>query len=112
MVEPVGAPRLQRRNGPLIVLVCLLQMGLPAKAEAQTFSCSADTAGRLSAQADVRCECRWFPEGRITDRPGGYRWDCGLLRGRMNHTIPADLNAYQGDLSGIVLTKRRFRGQR
>lgn len=98
---------LQRGNGPLIVLACFLSLGLSATAEGQTFSCSAATAGQLSVQADVRCECRWSPEGRVTGLPAGYRWDCGLLRARMNHTIPADLNAYQGDLWGLVLTERR-----
>jgi len=98
---------LKRSNDPLIVLACVLNLGWSAAAEGQTFSCSAATAGQLSVQADVRCECRWSPEGRITGLPAGYRWDCGLLRGRMNYTIPTDLNAYQGDLSGLVLTERR-----
>ena len=99
---------LKRRNDPLFVLACVLNLGLPATAEGQTFSCSAATAGQLSVQAGVRCECRSLPEGRITGLPAGYRWDCNLLHGRMNHTIPADLNAYQGDLSGLILTERRF----
>jgi hypothetical protein len=97
----------RRSTGLLIALACAVHAGWSATAEAQAFACTADTAGQLSVQAGVRCECRWLPEGEITGLPAGYRWDCDLLGGRMNHTIPADLNAYQGDLSGLILTDRR-----
>jgi hypothetical protein len=97
----------QRSHGLLMALACALHLGWWAPAAAQTFACRAETAGQLSVQAGVRCECRWSPEGQITGLPAGHRWDCDVLRGRMNHTIPADLNAYQGDLSGLILTERR-----
>ncbi len=64
----------------------------PAQAEVQI--CSAATAGELSVQADVQCECRFFQASAMAGTPAGYRWDCGILRPRLNASVPVDLNPY------------------
>jgi hypothetical protein len=65
-----------------------------APAWGETPACQAAIAGQLSVQADVQCECRWFTESRLADTPAGYRWDCGILRPRLNYAVPVDLNPY------------------
>jgi hypothetical protein len=56
--------------------------------------CRAAIAGELSIQADVQCECRFFPESLLAGTPAGYRWDCGILRPRLNAAVAVDLNPY------------------
>lgn len=69
-----------------------LAVGAPSLAEIPV--CSAETAGQLSRQVNVQCACRWFTRSRLGGTPAGYRWDCGILRARLNHTVPVDLNPY------------------
>ena len=45
-------------------------------------------------QADVQCECRFFQASAMAGTPEGYRWDCGILRPRLNYAVPVDLNPY------------------
>jgi hypothetical protein len=66
--------------------------GSPGRA--QTFACSPETAGQLSVQAYVQCECRWFVASGLSGTPAGYRWDCGILRARTNHEVPETANPY------------------
>jgi hypothetical protein len=56
--------------------------------------CRAAIAGELSVQADVQCECRFFPASLLAGTRAGYRWDCGVLRPRLNYAVPVDLNPY------------------
>lgn len=65
-----------------------------APAWGETPACQAAIAGQLSVQADVQCECRFFTESRLAGTPAGYRWDCGVLRPRLNYAVPVDLNPY------------------
>jgi hypothetical protein len=83
--------------GAVLVVFALL----PA-ARGETPACSRDTAGQLSVQAGVRCECVAVAGGSITGVASGYRWDCGILRSRMNQLVPATPNAYQGALPEAV----------
>ena len=53
-----------------------------------------NTAGQLSVQANVQCACRWFAASALHGTPAGYRWDCGILRARTNHEVPATANPY------------------
>jgi hypothetical protein len=79
-------------------------LGLASATRAQTPACGPETAGQLSDQAGVRCQCVVGAGGSITGEPSGYRWDCGILRGRMNQLVPASPNAYQGPLpEGIIV---------
>jgi hypothetical protein len=78
-------------------------LGQVQVARAQTPTCGPDTAGQLSEQAGVRCQCVEAAGGSITGQPSGYRWDCGILRGRMNQLIPATPNAYQGPLPESII---------
>ncbi len=57
-------------------------------------ACGVAIAGQLSVQANVQCECRFFTDSRLAGTPAGYRWDCGILRPRLNAALPVDLNPY------------------
>jgi hypothetical protein len=81
--------------------VLVVFASLPA-ARGETPACSRDAAGQLSVQAGVRCECVAVAGGSITGVASGYRWDCGILRSRMNQLVPATPNAYQGALPEAV----------
>ena len=85
-------------------LAAVMLLGLAGRAQAQAPACGPETAGQLSEQAGVRCQCVESAGGSITGEPSGYRWDCGVLRGRMNQLVPASPNAYQGPLpEGIIV---------
>jgi hypothetical protein len=78
-------------------------LGAATVAHGQTFACEPETAGQLSVQAGVRCQCVPAPQGGITGAPGGYAWDCGVLRGRRNQLVPAAPDAYQGPLTDALV---------
>lgn len=67
---------------------------LPSPGWAQSFACTASTSGQLSVQANVQCACRYSTASELRATPAGYRWDCGILRARTNHEVPATLNPY------------------
>ena len=78
----------------------------PSPAGAQTFACTASTAGQLSVQADVQCACRSFAASALHGTPAGYRWDCGILRARTNQEVPATANPYLYPLPDALLVER------
>jgi hypothetical protein len=86
-VEPAAGAR-------ALGLAALLSLAGLAPAWGETPACRAAIAGQLSVQADVQCECRFFTESRLAGTPAGYRWDCGILRPRLNAAVPVDLNPY------------------
>ena len=91
------AARRTARAGTLGLLACFGAATLApgqAWAQAEVQVCSAATAGELSVQADVQCECRFFQASAMAGTPEGYRWDCGILRPRLNYAVPVDLNPY------------------
>ena len=73
---------------------------------AQTFVCLAETAGQLSVQGNVQCECRWFAASRLRGTPAGHRWDCGILRARTNDEVPATSNPYPYPLPEALSIER------
>lgn len=73
---------------------------------AQTFVCLAETAGQLSVQGNVQCECRGFTASRLRGTPAGYRWDCGILRARTNDEVPATSNPYPYPLPEALSIER------
>jgi hypothetical protein len=79
---------------------------LAAPGRTQTFACAADTAGQLSVQANVQCACRWFAASGLRATPAGYRWDCGILRARTNHEVPATANPYPYPLPAALSVER------
>ena len=100
------AAKLRRQTLSCAAVAALL--GAAPVALAQTPACGPETAGQLSAQAGVRCECVRVPEGRITGTSSGYAWDCGVLRGRMNQLVPPAPDAYQGSLTdGLIIDADR-----
>ena len=81
----------------------------PSPGRAQAFACTAETAGQLSVQASVQCECRWFAaSGLRRVPPAGYRWDCGILRARANHEVPATANPYPYPLPEALSVESPF----
>jgi hypothetical protein len=85
-------------------LACLAAtMVLVPAAWGQAPACGPETVGQLSEQAGVRCECVSVAGGSITGVASGYRWDCGILRSRMNQLVPATPNAYQGELPDSII---------
>jgi hypothetical protein len=74
--------------------------------QAQTFACAAATAGQLSVQGNVQCECRWFLASRLRSTPAGHRWDCGILRARTNDEVPATANPYPYSLPEALSIER------
>ena len=85
------------------LMATMMALGAASAAQAQTPACGPETAGQLSDQAGVRCECVAVAGGSITGVASGYRWDCGILRGRMNQLVPASPNAYQGPLPDSII---------
>jgi hypothetical protein len=77
-----------------------------APGRTQTFTCAAVTAGQLSVQANVQCACGWFAASGLRGTPAGYRWDCGILRARANHEVPATDNFYPYPLPEALSIER------
>ena len=69
-------------------------------------ACAAATAGQLSRQAGVRCACRFLPASGLAATPAGYRWDCGLLRARLDDDLLVDLNTYPYPLPEALSIER------
>jgi|SRR5690606_20052413 hypothetical protein len=78
-----------------IVPAVMFALLIPAAAEAQSFACGESTAGQLSCQAGVACECRWFPASAMEGTPAGWRWDCGILRPRCADNRPASVEDWR-----------------
>lgn len=72
--------RLRSSIGVLLLLAAAF--GLPeGPAGAQTPpACRPETAGILACMAGRMCVCGFERSGRMTGAPGGWRWDCGILR--------------------------------
>lgn len=90
-------------------IACGLAAGAPiATALAETPACTAATAGQLSIQANVQCECRFFRASPAAGTPAGHRWDCGILRARTNQDVPATANPYPYPLPDALALGRGF----
>jgi hypothetical protein len=92
--------------GRLGVLAGVATITLAPAALGQAFRCTAETAGQLSIQGIVQCECRPFLESRLAGTPAGSRWDCGILQARMNQEVPATANPYPFPLPPALLLDR------
>ena len=84
------------RGSTIVFAAALLGVGafVASPARSQSFACTESALGQLSVQGTVQCECRGFPASELHFLPAGYRWDCGILRARMNHEVPATANPY------------------
>ena len=100
------------RRGPgagALALAALLGTvpAAPGRAqEAPVPACEAATAGQLSSQAGVRCACRFLPASGLAATAAGYRWDCGILRARLDHDLLVDLNPYPYPLPEALSIER------
>jgi hypothetical protein len=95
-----------------LALIGLMSMAAATPSRGQTFACNETTAGQLSVQAEVQCECRFFTASGLAATPGGYRWDCGILRARMNQDVPATANPYPYPLPFALSLDRGMRPPR
>ena len=60
-------------------LALLLLLSGPAAAQPVP-ACMSARVGTVACLAGRLCECRYDPGGSMTGMPGGYRWNCSLLR--------------------------------
>ena len=109
--QGVGArpPSPSRRSAGALAVAALLGSAPAALSHAQEAlvpACAATTAGQLSRQAGVRCACRFFPESGLAATPAGYRWDCGILRARLDDDLLVDLNPYPYPLPDALSIER------
>jgi hypothetical protein len=94
--------------GPSLVALAALLAAPPGHAQDAAIPlCEAATVGQLSSQAGVRCACRQFPASALAGTPAGHRWDCGLLRARLD-PLPVDLNLYPYPLPDALSIERGF----
>lgn len=84
------------------LLFALAPSAQNAAAQEGTSRCDPANAGLMELQAGVRCVCVHAREGRISQTPAGWRWDCGILRGRNNADIEASPEVYEGPLPSSV----------
>jgi hypothetical protein len=63
-----------------IFLFILAIMFSSSASAAEVYECNAKTAGLIQCIALKQCECKLFPTSLMKNDPGGYRWDCGILR--------------------------------
>lgn len=47
---------------------------------AEIFACDAKTQSMVQCISGKECECKLFQTSLMKNDPGGYRWDCGILR--------------------------------
>ncbi len=95
-----------------LALIGVMSVAAATPSRGQTFACSEATAGQLSVQAEVQCECRFFTASGLAGTPAGYRWDCGILRARMNQEVPATANPYPYPLPYALSLDRGIRPPR
>lgn len=100
------------RYSVVAVLAVFVSLSHGAPSLGQTFVCTQRTAGQLSVQAEVQCACRFEPASRMAGTPAGYRWDCGILRARMNQDVPATSNPYPYPLPTALSLDRTIVQQR
>ncbi len=53
------------------------------------FTCTAQTEGQLTCQANKQCKCGYKPGDAASGLPARWAWDCGIMRPRCEAT-PAD----------------------
>ena len=51
--------------------------------------CTPDVSGALACMAGTACRCGFARGGILTGEPDGWRWDCGVLRGRCSPGVIA-----------------------
>ena len=95
------------RHLRLVALAALLAAPPGHAQVAEVPLCEAATVGQLSSQAGVRCACRQFPASALAGTPAGHRWECGLLRARVE-PLPVDLNFYPYPLPDALSIERGF----
>jgi hypothetical protein len=73
------APRPRPIRLAFALAVPVLAAAVPATAQ-QPPACRPETAGIVTCMVGRMCVCGLERPGRMTGTPGGWRWDCGILR--------------------------------
>ena len=64
------------------------------------FTCTAQTEGQLTCQANKQCSCAYKPAE--AGRPARWAWDCGIMRPRCEVT-PADTSEGAYPLPPVII---------
>ena len=62
--------------------------------------CNQQVMGQVSCMANRMCECIYDRGGSITGVPEGFRWNCGINRGRCE-VEPGTIIEYRGNTPSI-----------
>lgn len=87
-------------------------------AAAELPACEPARAGVVTCMAGRMCACIFEQPGRMTGAPGGWRWDCGILRPACGGgpdtpatTAEGLLFAWPGSIDVVVSPPRRSRSR-
>lgn len=69
------------------ILVLSLLLISPALAQTPP-ACAPALEGMVACFADKLCKCNYERSNAMTERPAGFRWDCGIMRPACG-TVPA-----------------------
>ncbi|PIR32822.1 MAG: hypothetical protein COV36_03580 [Alphaproteobacteria bacterium CG11_big_fil_rev_8_21_14_0_20_44_7] len=62
----------------ILFILTFALLPIPAIAEGE---CNMQNRGKVMCMEQRMCECKYFTAGVMTNDPGGYRWDCGIMQG-------------------------------
>ena len=62
--------------------------------------CNQAAMGQVSCMANRMCECIYDTGGSVTSVPEGFRWNCGINRGRCE-VEPGTIIEYRGNTPSI-----------
>jgi len=62
--------------------------------------CNQQAMGQVSCMANRMCECIYDSGGSVTGIPEGFRWNCGINRGRCE-VEPGTIIEYRGNTPSI-----------
>ena len=85
----------------LVLLSCVSAAG-PASAQ-EPPRCTPEVDGALACMAGQSCRCGFARGGLLTAQPDGWRWDCGILRGRCGEALVQTPQALYELPPGLVI---------
>ncbi|MCW5699685.1 MAG: hypothetical protein KIT00_07580 [Rhodospirillales bacterium] len=83
----------------LAVTVAVMGVTAGHAIAAQDPVCSPKTLGQTACFTAKLCECIHDRGGKVTARPPGYRWDCGILRPSCGEAAdqPVSIQEFRGN---------------
>lgn len=82
----------------------------PGDKTTPAFTCSAQTEGQLTCQANKQCTCAHRPADAASGLPARWAWDCGVMRPRCEVT-PADTGEGGHALPPVIIERRDKKGE-